>query len=134
MCGAIVGTINGEGYLVCRIDDKVYLLHRLAFLYMTGSVPSEIDHINGVRTDNRFANLRAISRGENNQNRRHAQGNSKSGLIGAHWMKEKGRWYSQIKKGGKNHFLGYFDTKEAAHAAYIEAKKRIHPAFDPGDT
>lgn len=67
--GKEVGSLDSYGYRGCRIDSKNYRLHRLAFLYMTGVFPSEeIDHINRIRDDNRWVNLRLATRSENQHN------------------------------------------------------------------
>lgn len=69
--GAIVGADNGKGYLQISVDWRLYSAARLAWLYMTGEWPKEeIDHINRVRSDNRFSNLREATRSSNNCNRR----------------------------------------------------------------
>jgi hypothetical protein len=89
----------------------------------------ELDHINGDPSDNRICNLRECSRGENCQNTRVPKHN-KSGLIGAHFDRKAGRWYSQISMGGRNNRLGFFDSAEMAHEAYKSAKRRLH-RFQP---
>ena len=69
--GAVAGSVDGHGYVDIMINRKLYKAHRLAFLYMGGSFPlEEVDHINGVRGDNRWANLRPVTRQENMQNRK----------------------------------------------------------------
>jgi hypothetical protein len=123
----LAGTINTPGYSVIKIDKKLYAAHRLAWLYVHGVWPSGlIDHINGIRTDNRIANLRDGSDGLNQQNMRKAQVNSKSGLLGAHADKRTGRWQANIMANRRAHRLGTFATAEEAHAAYLEAKRRLH--------
>lgn len=64
---ALTSTFD-TGYSRVKLDQKTYRLHRLAFLYMTGSIPDEIDHINRIKTDNRWCNLREASRHENMSN------------------------------------------------------------------
>lgn len=124
--GDHVGSVNQLGYLATRIDGRHYKVHRLAWLYVHGSMPTGvIDHINGDKLDNRIANLRDCTSGQNLQNQRRAQGSN--GLLGAHWHKATGTWQSQIKVNKKQKHLGYFDTPEDAHAAYIDAKRRLHP-------
>ena len=123
--GAEAGTIDKQsGYRCICVGGRKYA-HRLAFMYMTGNWPRHlVDHINGNRADNRWCNLRDMPRIINQQNRRSASSGSASGLLGAH--KKRDRWSSQIKAKGVMHKLGVFATAEEAHAAYVEAKRRLH--------
>jgi hypothetical protein len=125
--GDIAGC-NSRGYLVFSIDGKLYFAHRLAWMYMTGSMPDKhIDHINGIKNDNRFANLRDITNALNTQNTRVARPCNKSTrLLGATLDKRRGIYRAQIKLNGKNIFLGDYQTAELAHSAYIEAKRKLH--------
>lgn len=116
-----------QGYYVLTIDGKTYRAHRLAWLFVYGKWPDQmIDHKNCDRKDNRIENLRDVSRTINQQNRRSACGNSKSGLLGAHWNASANLWHSAISVHGVRHRLGNFKTAEAAHQAYLAAKRRLH--------
>lgn len=124
--GDPVGTDNGHGYIRTSIDGNRYLLHRLAWLWTTGEWPtSMIDHVNGVRNDNRWVNLRLVSNAENGQNRRTARGGGRSGLLGV--SPHQGKYTSQIHVAGRKIHIGVFDTPEQAHEAYLAAKRRLHP-------
>lgn len=88
--GDIAGTDNGDGYMKIRVAGKSYKAHRLAWLYVMGRWPkNDIDHINGVRCDNRIINLREATRAENKQNTRKANSNNRTGLLGV--MPRNGR-------------------------------------------
>lgn len=123
--GDVLGTINTDGYIQLGVDYKDYLAHRLAFLYMTGKWPADVvDHVNGVRNDNRWVNLRAVPVTTNVQNLRQATIVSSSGLLGA--FKHRKRWRSEIRTTAGRLNLGTFNTAEEAHAAYLAAKRELH--------
>lgn len=126
--GQVAGALNGRGYLTIRVNYVHYPAHRLAFLWMIGTWPkNETDHINGVRTDNRWTNLRDVTKSENIQNLGGPRADNASGFIGVHFAKDRGAWRAGIRVNGKHHNLGYFNTPEAAHAAYLKAKHELHP-------
>ena len=127
--GDIAGGPNkSKGYWVITLDGCPLLAHRLAWFYAHGVMPpAHVDHINGIKADNRIANLRLATRSENMRNSRVRQ--STSGLKGAHRIKERRGWASKIQKEGKRFYLGYFATAEEAHAAYAKAATELHEQF-----
>lgn len=126
--GAVAGTVNDGGYILISLESLQYRAHRLAWLYMTGAWPShEVDHRDGDRANNAWDNLRDVTGVVNLQNKRHAQSNSKTGLLGASWNARDERFVARIKVEGRYKSLGGFDTAEAAHAAYLSAKRALHP-------
>lgn len=127
--GDVAGCM-ASGYRQIKIDGRLYRAHRLAWLYVHGKWPADqIDHINGVRDDNRIVNLREATQSQNQQNRT-ANANNTSGFPGVCWSKQKRKWRSQIKLASRNKYLGIFDTPVAAHAAYLAAKAELH-TFQP---
>ena len=127
--GQEIGSWDLYGYKTTRIDNRSFKLHRLAWLYVHGVWPvGDVDHINGVRHDNRIENLRCVSRQVNLQNRRTANKQKKStGILGVYLIKGTNRFSSCISIDNKSKYLGVFDTPQDAHAAYLEAKRRLHP-------
>lgn len=125
--GQIAGSPKGDGYIRICVDQRDYKAHRLAWLFMTGEWPAgDIDHINGNREDNRWANLRVVTCAMNAQNRRKAHSNNKStGVLGV--SKDRGRFMASIFVDGKSRKLGRFLTVEEAEAAYLNAKRKHHP-------
>ena len=130
--GAIAGSAASDGYLQIKIDRRKYLSHRLAWLYVHGRWPAEqLDHINGVRTENRIANLREATNAENAQNCA-VRRNNKSGHPGVRWHKAAGKWQAEIKINRVQKCLGRFESLEAAIAARQAAKANLH-TFQPTD-
>ncbi len=108
--GEIAGGIDSKGYIIISVLNKRYKAHRIIWLYMTGEWPKEeIDHINHVRADNRWSNLREVS-GKNNSKNMSRSKRNKSGYTGVHWNNQKNKWHVQIRANGKNKFLGLFDS------------------------
>lgn len=125
--GQVAGSMNGDGYLQVKIDGHRYTMHRLAWLYVNGEWPKGvIDHLNGHRADNRIANLRDTTQKVNAQNKHKARSDSASRLLGVYKEKRGRRYRSHIWIDGRLHVIGYFDTKEEAHAAYVETKRLKH--------
>lgn len=122
--GDVAGGLRG-GYRRIRIDGRKYTASRLAFLWMTGEFPKgEIDHLNGDRDDNRWINLRDVTRVVNQQNERCARATNVLGILGV--SQEGKKFCAQIRHEGKNLYLGSFDTPALAHAAYVHEKRKLH--------
>lgn len=127
--GSLAGMVNEEGYLAIKVDRVRYLAHRLAWLYVTGSEPtSEVDHINGIRNDNRFSNLRLASRSQNSWNHKRRKDN-RSGLKGVSYHKYRRKWQAGVVCNKVRHYLGLFDSKELAQAAYEAKSRELFGAF-----
>lgn len=109
-----------NGYAAVRICGKLYRVHRLAWLIMTGSWPEfEIDHKDRDRSNNRWDNLRPATRAENARNTN--AHNDGSGCKGVSFHAQSGKWRSRIFMEGKEKSLGLYQTKEDASAAYNAA-------------
>ncbi len=127
--GEIAGCDNGQGYIRIYVDGKPYKAHRLAWLYVHGSMPlNEIDHINGNRSDNRIANLRDVVRSKNNMNRPRHRTNA-AGIKGVSFNKRSKKWVAQIQHQGRKIGLGYFLSKEEAAIAYLNASSQMFGEF-----
>lgn len=127
--GDLAGNQDQSGYRMHEILGRKYRAHRLAWLYMTGEwPPSNIDHINGSRGDNKWGNLRLASGAINAQNLRKAHKRNQTGLLGVSVKKGHGNkpFGAKIRANGKYIHIGYFRTPEEAHGAYVEAKRRLH--------
>jgi hypothetical protein len=126
--GSIAGSNDSKGYRKITFMQEFHRAHRLAWLYVYGEWPKhEIDHINGIRSDNRISNLRDIPRARNAENTRTPRKNNKSGLLGVSSpCKHDKKFTASISISGKDVKLGRFDSAEDAHDAYISEKRRLH--------
>jgi hypothetical protein len=127
--GAVAGYVGKSGYRKVKVDRFTCLAQRIIFFYVEGRWPDpEVDHEDRDRDNNRWVNLREATSTQNHQNRIHTLG--RSGLPGAVRTSDGKRWRSSIRSNGVRLFLGNFPTAEAANAAYVAAKARLH-TFQP---
>lgn len=123
----IAGTLRVDGYIQIRVDGVAHYAHRLAWLYVTGEWPKyQIDHMNGIRSDNRASNLRGASHSDNCRNAkpwRRAHDLPK----GVH--RSKKRFSASITVNRRKIYLGHFKSAAEAHGAYIEAAKKHFQNF-----
>lgn len=120
------GNVNKDGYVHIRVGGKTHKAHRLAWLYVTGVWPDDmLDHKNGARADNRFCNLRQADRAINSQNLRRSRKDNKLKVLGVSPYGR--RFIARIQSEGQQRYLGSFGTAEAAHDAYLRAKRAVHP-------
>lgn len=122
--GEVAGCMHSVGYFYVGVDRIKYPAHRLAWLYMTGAWPKEeVDHINGVRSDNRWSNLREATKSQNMQNQRRAvRGTSQ--YLGVCALGKK--WRASIQVDKKSRHIGVYLTEADAYAAYLEVKRKLH--------
>lgn len=114
-----------QGYVKIKLNGRRYAAHRIAWLLTYGEWPQQaIDHINGVRSDNRIANLRDVAPIVNSHNRRNANPKNTTGFLGVSVAGSK--FMAVICVEGRRICLGRFDTPEEAHAAYLSAKTVVH--------
>ena len=126
--GRVAGRLNPDGYIRIGFNGKQIPAHIIAWAIAHGEWPSQkIDHINGVRSDNRISNLRLATQSQNVANSR-IRSNNTSGYKGVS-MVASGRWLATIKVHGKSRNLGTHDTPEAAHEAYMMAAQAAFGEF-----
>ena len=122
----LVGCKGKNGYLTIRIDYKLYLCHRLAWLYIHGEFPIEcIDHINGVRDDNKLVNLRDIPKIENQKNMKLSSRN-KSGVNGVSWFGRDSLWVVHTNINGKAIHIGRSKSIFEAACMSISARNKLN--------
>jgi hypothetical protein len=124
--GDLAGCIEPCGYRVIGMAGIGFKAHRLAWLYVYGEFPTELDHKNRNRADNRISNLREATRPQNAGN---AICRREGRLKGAYWHKRDRRWASAIPIKGKSVWLGQYATEEEAHAAYCDAARKKYKEF-----
>lgn len=122
--GSIAGTINPHGYVRINILGRIHQAHRLAFLLMTGEMPEFVDHINGIRHDNRWENLRAATKVQNCLNSSIRSDNT-SGVKGVSWCKTRKKWVGYIKAPGAGVVKKYFYDLIGAEL-WVKAKRKEH--------
>ena len=114
--------LKGNSYIVFSIYVKykrynIYA-HQFAWYYNYGYSVNEIDHINGIKNDNRICNLRSVTHQQNNWNRVNAKG--------YYYNKIAKKWHVQIQVNKKNIYLGLYNTEQEAHHVYLQAKEKYH--------
>ena len=128
VAGKIAGYIKATGYVSIKIDGRAYLAHRLAWLYVYGYLPREVDHISRIESQNMICNLREATHAENSRNSRISRNNT-SGYVGV--IKSGNRYMAKIKHNYESIHIGVYDTLEEA----VEARKlkslELFGAFAP---
>jgi hypothetical protein len=119
-------SIDVSGYVQVNFRPGLVVKgHRLAWLLHYGEWPkSDLDHINGDRADNRIENLRCVTNAVNCQNKRRPLSSNKSGFLGV--TAHGSSWRAAVMVNRRQHHLGSYASPEEAHAAYVEAKRRLH--------
>ena len=127
--GKVAGNVDSRGYRKIMVKGHNFRAHRICWVIAYGSEPAnEIDHINGLKDDNRLRNLREATRSQNCMNMK-VRSDNKSGFKGVYWREHAKRFTASIWKDGKRKTLGYFDTAEQAHKSYIQASINMHGEF-----
>lgn len=123
--GKEFGRFVSRGYRAMYFDGASHRSGRVAWIYMNGPIGNaHIDHVNGNRSDDRIANLRAVPQAENNRNLSIPK-NNKSGVMGVYWHNQSCRWRAQIRVDYKAQSLGSFTSKDEAIAARKAAEVRF---------
>lgn len=125
--GTQIGNVNVKGYLKALVHGKYVVLHRLAWFYVFGVWPTQLDHINGDKQDNRIANLRECDTSTNCLNQRKARINNRLQCQGVHKILKTGRYRASCTVHGKKKHLGVFTTLGEAQQAYQQFKTPYLP-------
>jgi hypothetical protein len=124
---SVVGYFDDEGYIKTKFKKKIYFVHRIIYLLTHKECPDVIDHINGIKNDNRPENLRASTVATNCQNRFDTHSNC--GVKGVHKLKNGTGYQVYINLDGKRKRLGTYQDIELAELVAFEARSKYHGAF-----
>lgn len=128
--GSTAGYKLATGYVLIHLGRSRYLAHRLAWLYVYGTMPSCImDHADRDRSNNRISNLRLCSKSQNGANSTKRSGRAESALKGAYFRADRNKWRSNLTFDGRSIYLGTFDSQGEAHAAYVAKAKELFGEF-----
>lgn len=126
--GDVIGYKDPKGYSRVHIEGKVYLVHRLIFLWHHGYIPKEIDHLDRDPSNNKIENLRPCTRSQNKQNTKLRLDNT-SGIKGVTWRKDADKWQAELSVDGRRIRLGFFDDLSIAETAIRAARIKHHGEF-----
>lgn len=122
-----INTIS-HGYITVKVEGRIYPVHRIIWIMENGDIPSGyyIDHIDGCRSNNLLSNLRLSLAKENCQNQRKSRVNSKTGILGVSFNKERNKYQASVSI-NKKYYREFFEDKELAKEWYLKKKREIHP-------
>ena len=126
--GTKAGTLRLDGYNQIRYAGKYWLEHRLVYLWHKGDFTGYIDHINGVKTDNRIENLRLATHGENQHNQKRNCKNT-SGAKGVSRASRNDKWQVRVKVAGRTKYFGCYADLELAELVAVEAREKLHGQY-----
>ena len=126
--GDKAGKQHSAGYVQICLNRRLYLAHRLIFLWHHGYLPRVLDHIDGNRLNNKIENLRAATYSENQFNRKIGKNNT-SGHKGISWSLQYQKWLARIWCHGKAIYLGKYDNLDDAVKAVKLKREELHKEF-----
>ncbi|NCH77582.1 HNH endonuclease signature motif containing protein [Cronobacter sakazakii] len=129
--GSLAGSYNSHGYRLISVNHQRYFAHRLAWLFFYGELPDgfDIDHINGIRDDNRISNLRLATRSQNNMNSIVSSKN-KSGCRGVCFHKRDKLWHARVFVGRKAVAFKTFKDKDDAVEFVTSERAKIFGNYE----
>ena len=126
--GNVAGSKMAKGYITIGHMGKYWMAHRIIYLLEHGNCPEFVDHINGVKDDNRIENLREADINTNHYNCKKYTTN-KSGVKGVYWHKSNSMWAVHISVKNKKKHLGCFHDLELAELVAMEARDKFHGKY-----
>ena len=126
--GFKAGCFDNFGYVLIKINKKLYKAHHIVWIFHYGYKPKLLDHIDGNRSNNKICNLREATNAQNQFNRK-INANSKSGVRGVTWCKKSKKWKAQCGLNGKYYYFGVFDSVLDAKKVVQEFQQRHFGEF-----
>ena len=122
--GKRAGFVNAKGYSKIELNGKKYGAHQIVFAMHHGYIPSCIDHINGIKNDNRIENLRSATKIQNGYNR-----SSTSGCKNVTYRNDTKNWRVTLRLNNRSCSFGSYKDKELAELVACEARSKYHGEF-----
>lgn len=131
-CWTWNASIMGTGYGCLRVDNRTTIAHRFSYELAYGPIPDgmQVDHICHVRSCVNPDHLRLVNHKQNGENRQGAASNSKSGIRGVCWDKQRNKWKATVGHNGDRIRIGFYSTIEEAEAAVIAKRLELHTHND----
>jgi hypothetical protein len=126
--GSIADYKEPNGYLRVRIDGKRYAVHQVIFCMKFGYIPKMIDHINGIKDDNRIENLRIATPSQNGYNTKITFLNT-TGVKNVQYIKHINKYQVRLKINKQNTVIGYFKNLELSELVAMEARDKYHGKY-----
>jgi hypothetical protein len=126
--GSVVNYKEPNGYLRVRVDNQRYTVHQVVFCMQHGYIPKMLDHINGIKDDNRIENLRIANPSQNGYNKPLGK-MCKSGVKNVKWESNMKKWQVRLRINKIPKIVGYFDNLELAELVAIEARNKFHGEY-----
>tara|TARA_R110002012_G_scaffold78573_2_gene200108 strand:+ start:9188 stop:9685 length:498 start_codon:yes stop_codon:yes gene_type:complete len=119
---------KSTGYKLLKVDYRQYREHRLVWLYVYGTLPKTLDHIDGNKENNNIKNLREATISENMQNMKISSANT-SGVKGVTWNKKRQKWRARVRLNKKEYAAGFYKNLEEAQIAVCKLREKLHGEF-----
>lgn len=126
--GRIAGTLDGGGYFIVRVLNRLMKVHRIVWYMHKGTMPDLLDHRDNNPSNNAIDNLREATEEQNRANSKKHSDNT-SGVKGISWDKKTQSWIAKCCQNYKQHHVGRFTELDDAKEALIAYRNNLHKEF-----